>query len=128
MPGPFIPIVLGTYILAAASGGLPKIDAQATCQSTENIITGLFGDKTMATVENCMRQENEALTQIRKDWATYSAADKALCAQPRAYMPNYVEWLTCFEMFRDVRKLRQEGSKTSTAPPGGRVRQPRPMQ
>jgi len=128
MPGPFIPIVFGAYVLAAASGAPPRIDAEATCRATQSIISGLFGDQTMATVENCMRQENEALAQIKKDWATYSAADKELCAQPRAYMPNYVEWLTCFEMFRDVRRLRQEGTKAGAAPPGGRVRQPRPTQ
>jgi hypothetical protein len=128
MPGPFIPIVMGAYILTAATGGPPKIDAQATCKATESIITGLFGDQTMATVENCLRQENEALAQIKKDWATYSASEKALCAQPKAYMPNYVEWVTCFEMFRDVRKLREEAPKAATATPTGRVRQPRPMQ
>ena len=124
MLGPFIPILLGTYVLTAA----PKIDSLATCKATVAAITDLFGDQTFATIENCMRQENEALAQIQKDWGTYPASDKALCAQTKAYMPNYVEWLTCFEMFRDVRKLRTEGSKPPTAQPSGRVRQPRPMQ
>ena len=43
-----------------------------------------------------------------KDRATYSSADKALCMKTAVYLPSYVEWLTCLEMERDVRKERQQ--------------------
>ena len=42
-----------------------------------------------------------------KDQATYSSADKKLCMRTDVYLPSYVEWLTCLEMERDVRKERQ---------------------
>jgi hypothetical protein len=124
MPGTFIPILLGGYVLTAASGVPPKIDALATCKATEDIISSLFGNQTMVSVENCMRHENGARAQIEKDWPTYPASDRALCTA-KAYMPNYVEWLTCLEMFRDVRKLRAEGPNSPTAPASGCGRQPR---
>jgi hypothetical protein len=109
MPVPFAPIVLGAQIILVASGGgLPRIDVQKTCRTSEATITQIFGNKTVATYDTCMRQENEALDQIRKDWSKYSAADKARCIQPASYMPSYVEWLTCFEMERDVRTMRQQ--------------------
>jgi len=99
MPGPFIPIVLGTYILAAASGGLPKIDAQATCQSTENIITGLFGDKTMATVENCMRQENGGARSDPKGLGDLFGRRQGAV---RAAQSLYAELRGMAHVFRDV--------------------------
>jgi hypothetical protein len=36
------------------------------------------------------------------------AADKAQCMRTGVYLPSYVEWLTCLEMERDVRKMQQE--------------------
>ena len=95
----------------AASNGPPRIDVQTTCQTSENEITKLFGEKTAVTYEHCMNQETAALEQIEKNWTTYPAADKAHCVQPRGHMPSYVEWLTCFEIQRDVRRIRGEEAK-----------------
>jgi hypothetical protein len=50
----------------------------------------------------------KARDQIVKDRATYAAADKVQCMRTDVYLPSYVEWLTCLEMERDVRKMRQE--------------------
>jgi hypothetical protein len=52
-----------------------------------------------------MRQEQTDQAQIVKDWASYLAADKTHCVQPKVYMPSYVEWLTCLEIARDVRRM-----------------------
>ena len=50
----------------------------------------------------------KARDQIVKDRATYAAADKVQCMRTDVYLPSYVEWLTCLEMERDVRKMQQE--------------------
>jgi hypothetical protein len=50
-----------------------------------------------------------------RNWATYPAAAKALCLQPRAYSPRYVERLTCFEMDRDMREIRAKEGKAANA-------------
>src|SRR5262245_2750722 len=54
------------------------------------------------------RVEQKAREQIIKDQATYSSADKRRCMRTGVYLPSYVEWLTCLEMERDVRKMRGE--------------------
>ena len=51
-----------------------------------------------------------------KDRATYSSADKALCMKTAVYLPSYVEWLTCLEMERDVRKERQQDRDVRARP------------
>jgi hypothetical protein len=108
MPVPFAPLLLGAQITFVAAGGPPTINVQRTCRTSEATITEIFGNKTVATYDTCMRQENEALDQLRKNWGKYPSADKARCIQTSSYMPSYVEWLTCFEMERDVRAMRQQ--------------------
>jgi hypothetical protein len=104
----FQPAAVGLYILIASGGGVPPIDVQKTCRTSEQAIFAIFGDKTAATYDSCLEQEQAAGKLIAKDWTTFPAVDKTLCAQPGSYMPSYVEWLTCFEMQRDIRKMRKE--------------------
>jgi predicted lipoprotein with Yx(FWY)xxD motif len=104
----FPSVSFGLYVLVASGGGVPAIDTQKTCRTSEQAIIAIFGDKTVATYDNCMEQEQAARKLIAKDWATFPAADKTLCAQAGAYMPSYVEWLTCFEMQAYIRKMRKE--------------------
>jgi hypothetical protein len=113
MLGPFVPFVVGTHVLLVASSGPPKVDIRATCQTSVNEVTKLFGDATKETVDACLRQQNDAFEQIGKNWESYPAAARAHCVQPGVYMPSYVEWLTCFEMEMDIRKMRAEEAKAA---------------
>jgi hypothetical protein len=90
---------------AAAEGLLPGIDVEASCRASANAVFQATGDKSIATVENCMNQESEARAQIMKSWGTFSHSDRAQCINPKVYMPSYVEWLTCLETRRDVRGI-----------------------
>ena len=63
----------------------------------------------------CIESENKARDQIIKGWSTFQASDREGCIQTRVYLPSYVEWLTCLEMERDVRKMQVGGpSRPST--------------
>ena len=106
MPGPFLTFVLGTQVLLVAANDLPRINAEATCRASEKELLNLFGDKSMATYDSCMKSENDSLELIKKDWGSFTATDRQHCIQPKSYMPSYVEWLTCLEMERQVRDLR----------------------
>jgi|KBSMisStandDraft_5_1062788.scaffolds.fasta_scaffold924343_1 hypothetical protein len=90
----------------------PTIDLQETCSVTEKATLAVFGNsinnENNNIFERCVANEQASRQQLVKDWATYSAADKALCMQPKVYQPSYSEWLTCAEMQRDVRKMRLE--------------------
>src|SRR5262245_8681415 len=85
---------------------VPTVDIQKTCQSAAGAMVSLMGGTTTEQdVNACLDSEQKARDQIVKDRATYSAADKKQCMRTDNYLPSYVEWLTCLEMERDVRKM-----------------------
>ena len=89
---------------------VPTINIDKTCQAAGGVTVSLLGAK--RTVEQdvkvCLDSEQKAREQIIKDHATYSAADKKQCIRTDVYLPSYVEWLTCLEMERHVREMKQE--------------------
>src|SRR5215472_5343161 len=88
---------------------VPTIDIQKTCQAAAGAMLSLMGGTTTEQdVNACLDSEQKARDQIVKDLATYSSADKKQCMRTDVYLPSYVEWLTCLEMERDVRKMQQE--------------------
>ena len=100
--------------LAKKDGGLPKLDTEYYCHASENALALAMGT-TSDTFGSCMSDENDAGKQLENNWATYPASDKARCVQPKEYTPNYVEWLTCLEMVRDVKALRKGQPEISTS-------------
>jgi len=88
---------------------VPSIDIQKTCQAAAGAMVSLMGGTTTEQdVNACLDSEQKARDQIIKDRATYSSADKKQCMRTDNYLPSYVEWLTCLEMERDVRKMQRE--------------------
>jgi hypothetical protein len=61
-----------------------------------------------ATFDICMSDEQAAHEKLVEDWPNVPARDIARCVLPAEYLPAYVEWLTCLEMERDYRKIRQQ--------------------
>ncbi|HVG50413.1 MAG TPA: hypothetical protein VM867_02135 [Xanthobacteraceae bacterium] len=99
---------LGFYVFGAAAQGLPGINVETTCRASAKSVFEAIGDSTVATVENCLKQEDAARTQILKKWDTFLPAERAQCINPKVYMPSYVEWLTCLEMRLDLRSAPKE--------------------
>jgi hypothetical protein len=88
---------------------VPGIDIQKTCQAAAGAMVSLMGGTTTEQdVNACLDSEQKARDQIVKDQATYSSADKKQCMRTGVYLPSYVEWLTCLEMERDVRKMERQ--------------------
>jgi hypothetical protein len=88
---------------------VPGIDIQNTCKAAAGAMVSLMGGTTTEQdINACLDSEQKARDQIFKDRATYSAADKRQCMRTDVYLPSYVEWLTCLEMERDVRKMDRE--------------------
>jgi hypothetical protein len=108
----FIPIVLGSHLLVGATGALPSIDIQTTCRESSAAAYG--GSTTASILELCLEDEKDAGAKLAKDWASFPAADKAVCVHAAIYLPSYVEWLTCIEGESTLRRIR----KSSAAPPG----------
>ena len=95
---------------------LPSIDIKNTCKAAAGAMVSLMGGTTTEQdVNACLDSEQKARDQIVKDRATYSSADKKQCMRTGVYLPSYVEWLTCLEMERDVRKMERQ-PQFGTAP------------
>jgi len=95
--------------MAAAQAQAPVVDIEQTCRTAASAMVRLMAGSSMENDQKaCLNSEQRARESIVKDWATFSAADRALCVQTEVYLPSYVEWLTCLEMNRDVRKMRAE--------------------
>jgi hypothetical protein len=105
-----ITVAVGSHILLAASGnGIPSIDVQNTCRVAASAMVRLIGGTTTENaLSACLSSEQGAREQLVKGWSTFSASDRNQCVRPDVYLPSYVEWLTCLEMERDVRKMRQQ--------------------
>jgi hypothetical protein len=99
----------------AKDGGPPTIDIQKTCRESSSALIGLTGSDSQDTFSSCMNDEQAARDQLVKEWATYPTPAKALCIQPKEYLPGYVEWQSCLEMTRDVINLRKEQAGSAPA-------------
>jgi hypothetical protein len=103
----FVPIALGSHLLIAAAGGLPRINIEKTCrESAEALHVGT----TASAFDSCVESEKTAAAKLAKDWATFPAIDKAHCVHAAIYLPSYVEWLTCLEGESTLRAIRKENA------------------
>ncbi len=102
---------IGTLLLGfagATQAQPPKVNIAQTCRSAAGAMVQMAATSRSQNedVDQCLGSEQKAREEIGKDWATFSAADKAQCVQTKVYLPSYIEWQTCLEMERDVRRLR----------------------
>ena len=101
-----------------APSQVPTVDIEQTCHNAADAMVSLLGSSTARNdFDICLSSEQAAREQLTKDWAGFSAADKAQCLQPGVYLPSYVEWQTCMQMERDVCTLRgNTPAPSATAP------------
>ena len=91
--------------MRAALAAIPTVDIRKTCATA----AGVAGAKpTEESMSGCMQSEQAARESIAQQWAQFTSVDRSRCITTKAYLPSYVEWLTCLEMERDVRNLRRE--------------------
>jgi hypothetical protein len=117
-------VIRGVVAIAAALAGcllalgdtaraqVPTIDIQATCRAASTVTVSLNSPGSGADLDICVKSENDAQQQMIKRWSTFEPSDRAGCIQTKVYLPSYIEWLTCFEMNKVVREMRQRGQVT----------------
>jgi hypothetical protein len=105
-------------ILSARSDEIPTLDVGPVCrgiasQSGDSLEAGLA-----STSEQCVQSEQVVREQLKKEWSTFSAADKKHCVTLSKIggESSYTELLTCLEMARDVRTYRTAASGKATTP------------
>jgi hypothetical protein len=90
-------IILASLHPIPVANEVPKFDIARECQAEG-------GTKDMQ--ERCATDEKQALDQLQKEWATFAPSDRTQCYGETAVdgTPSYVEFLTCLEMARDVKR------------------------
>ena len=107
-------------ILSARSDDIPTVDVRPVCRgiaSQGELEAGLQ----QTSFEQCVQSEQAVREQLKKEWSTFTTADKTHCVAlaKTGGESSYTEFITCMEMARDVRKLHSEADKSSAAVPEG---------
>ena len=104
MPSPLQILFLASQLSAATPDKMPAFDIAHSCQTE--------GTSVVAP-ERCAQDEGKARDQVQNEWSQFAAADKATCTKTTTTgdTPSYVELLTCLEMARDAKKLKEQQSK-----------------
>jgi hypothetical protein len=102
-------------ILSARSDDVPTLDVRPVCRgiaSQSELEAGLQ----RTNFEQCVQSEQATREQIKKEWSSFSTADKSHCVSlaKTGGESSYTELLTCMEMARDVRALRSAETNASS--------------
>ena len=111
---------LSGFVADSAQAQVPTVNIQKTCREAATAMVGLGSPNSARDDEICVKSENDARERMIKDWSSYEGSDRRDCVQPKRYLPSYIEWLTCFEMSRNVREMRQKGQMMAPVLPTGR--------
>ena len=102
------------FVIGVADS-VPRFDVRPTCRSAID----MMGANSVRTVEHCVAGEEGARKDLEKNWSKFPAADRSQCVATTSVRgaPSYEELLTCLEMMRDNRALReQERTRKSKSP------------
>jgi hypothetical protein len=102
-------------ILSARSDDIPTLDVRPVCRgiaSQSELEAGLQ----RTNFEQCVQSEQATREQLKKEWSTFTTADKSHCVNlaKTGGESSYTELITCMEMARDVRALRSAEANASS--------------
>jgi hypothetical protein len=88
---------------AAAADSVPSWDLTASCRAAGSVA---FSQTPSERVKSCLASEQRTREELTKNWSTFPAADRIGCVKSLTFSPTYTELVTCLEMRRDVKKMR----------------------
>src|SRR3981081_356464 len=110
-------VLLKQAVLAAGliliNDGVPTFEVESFCRRVAAMA------KAVGDVEICLRKEREARDQLVQQWTQFSTTDRSYCREltTTGFDPTYTELLTCLELQRDARSLREKDTETAGASP-----------
>jgi hypothetical protein len=107
----FLPMsvaIVATTVLVAADE-VPRLNVEPSCR-VEVSRTVPNGD-----MEVCLENERSAREQLVWEWTQFTPADKTHCLRLSTLggEPSYTDLLTCLELERDARNLREKDRGTA---------------
>jgi len=113
-------LALGAHLVIPVVDSVPVLNVEPVCQGIAQQGGVSFHDAAIAKEkQDCIESEKEVRDQLVKQWSSFSVADRVSC-ESEAKMggdSSYTELLTCLEMARDVRSLRNEQAPAAVAKP-----------
>jgi hypothetical protein len=112
-------LILGAHLIMPISDSIPKLDVDQVCQGIAQQGGVSFHDTDIADEKkNCLDSEQAVRDELGKQWSSFAPADKVACTNESKMggESSYTELLTCLEMARDVRTMRSDAEKASSAP------------
>jgi hypothetical protein len=97
-------LLLGLQVAVAVADNPPKFDLAPTCDAVARFAISAGRDK-----EACLNDEHTAENTLVQNWSQYNAVDKTQCiGNVRTGGPaSYVELLSCLEIMRDAKAIRE---------------------
>jgi hypothetical protein len=94
------PKLNGTYEPAAIAGGVPTLNAEASCRPAETLAVD-------ENVNHCLSVEGKARDQLAQRWADFPSSDRSHCVRYSSASGGgtYTDLLTCLESERDAKNL-----------------------
>jgi hypothetical protein len=107
-------LLLGLPAAVALADGPPKLEVGASCNAAARGAISAGRDK-----ESCLADERAAEQTLMQTWSKFSAADKTQCiGNVKTGGPaSYVELLSCLEIMRDAKDIREADQITPSERP-----------
>ncbi len=115
-------LMLGLPAAVALADSPPRLDVAPSCEAAARGAISAGRDK-----EACLVDERTAESVLAQNWSKYDAADKTQCVgNVKTGGPaSYVELLSCIEIMRDAKAIRQGDLLTPAGQPSGLTRRRR---
>jgi hypothetical protein len=120
MSAGFIKTVSAAALLAASFAAPVRADSVPTLRIGPSCEAAGRGAVVLGrSKESCLADENTARDTLQKSWSKYSATDKQQCLgmEKTGGPSSYVELLSCLEIRRDAREIRNGGPLESDNDP-----------
>ncbi len=115
-------LALGAQLIMPVADGVPVLNVEQVCEGIAQQGGVTFHDPAIAQEKkNCLESEQATRDELVKQWSSFNAADKISCVNESRMggESSYTELLTCLEMARDVRAMRNEQQQQG-APSGAK--------
>lgn len=105
-------VILGSHLFIAVTDDLPRFYIAKSCKVDS---ASAFDPKAgmAATIKRCSDDEERSRDQLKANWSTFSASDRAMCIgatvgdkqDANSDPPSYVDLETCLQDQQFARKL-----------------------
>jgi hypothetical protein len=117
-----VALLLGLPTAIALADSPPKLNVVPSCNAAARGAISAGRDK-----EACLADERTAENSLTQNWSTYNAADKTQCVGnvTTGGPASYVELLSCLEIMRDAKSIREGDPLMPPGQPSGLTRRRR---